>query len=63
VVETKMCAKDWESIDYSKLPSLASSRYQKTFMKNDESRYESTNRALVDGTTKLMLELYTLMTL
>ena len=31
VVETKMCAKDWSSIEYSKLPSLASSRYQKDF--------------------------------
>jgi len=53
VVETKMCAKDWKSIDYSKLPSLASSRYQKTFMKNDESRYETYKQALVDGETKI----------
>jgi len=53
VVETKMCAKDWGSIDYSKLPSLASSRYQKTFMKNDESRYEEYKQALVDGVTKV----------
>ncbi len=53
VVETKMCAKDWKSIDYSKLPSLASSRYQKTFMKNDESRYETYKQALVDGVTKI----------
>ena len=53
VVETKMCAKDWGSIDYSKLPSLASSRYQKTFMKNDESRYEEYKQALVDGATKV----------
>ena len=53
VVETKMCAKDWDSIDYSKLPSLASSRYQKTFMKNDESRYETYKQALVDGVTKI----------
>ena len=40
VVESKMCAKDWESIDYSKLPSLASSRYQKSFVKNDTERYD-----------------------
>jgi hypothetical protein len=53
VVETKMCAKDWSSIEYSKLPSLASSRYQKTFMKNDESRYEKYKEALVEGTTKI----------
>ena len=53
VVETKMCAKDWSSIEYSKLPSLASSRYQKTFMKNDEERYEEYKRALVDGKTTI----------
>ena len=53
VVETKMCAKEWESINYSKLPSLASSRYQKTFMKNDEDRYEEYKRALVEGNTTI----------
>ena len=53
VVETKMCAKDWSSIEYSKLPSLASSRYQKSFMNNDEERYEEYKRALVDGKTTI----------
>ena len=40
VVETKMCAKDWESIEYGKIPSLAASRYQKAFWKNDQGRYQ-----------------------
>lgn len=53
VVETKMCAKDWESIDYSKLPSLASSRYQKTFQKNDNVRYGEYKLALLNGTAKV----------
>jgi len=53
VVETKMCARDWESIDYSKLPSLASSRYQKSFKRNDLTRYEEYKTALVDGTAKV----------
>lgn len=53
VVETKMCSKDWESIDYSKLPSLASSRYQKSFKRNDTVRYEDYKNALVDGTAKV----------
>jgi hypothetical protein len=53
VVETKMCARDWESIDYSKLPSLASSRYQKSFKRNDWVRYEEYKTALVDGTAKV----------
>lgn len=53
VVETKMCDKDWESIDYSKLPSLASSRYQKSFKRNDSVRYEEYKNALIDGTAKV----------
>lgn len=39
VVESKMCAKDWESINYSHVPSLAQSRYQKAFLRHDELRY------------------------
>ena len=53
VVESKMCAKDWESIDYSKLPSLASSRYQKSFVKNDTERYDKYKKDLIDGTAKV----------
>jgi hypothetical protein len=34
VVETKMCQKDWENINFSQIPSLASSRYAKAFAKN-----------------------------
>ena len=34
VVETKMCAKEWDNIDFSKLPSLASARYRTAFHKN-----------------------------
>ena len=53
VVESKMCTKDWESIDYSKLPSLASSRYQKSFVKNDTERYDEYKKALIEGTAKV----------
>jgi len=31
VVETLMCANEWDAIDYSKVPSLASARYKKAF--------------------------------
>lgn len=31
VVETQMCAKEWDSINYSHVPSLAHSRYKKAF--------------------------------
>lgn len=39
VVEVKMCAKDFASINYSQVPSVASSRLQKAFGKNDPERY------------------------
>jgi len=36
VVETKMCAREWDQIDFSKLPSLASARYRTAFHRNSE---------------------------
>jgi hypothetical protein len=39
VVETEMCAKEWDKISFSHVPSVASSRYQKAFMRNAEARY------------------------
>jgi len=34
VVETNMCAKDWDSINFSHVPSVAASRYKKAFNRN-----------------------------
>ena len=34
VVETQMCAKDWDSINFSHVPSVAASRYKKAFNRN-----------------------------
>lgn len=53
VVETAMCAKDYDSVDYSKLPSLASSRYQKAFLRNDELGYNEYKTALESGEAKV----------
>ena len=39
-VEQKMCANDWENIDYSTVPSVAGSRYVRQFMKHDYKRYK-----------------------
>lgn len=36
-VEQKICARKWEEIDFSKLPSVASARYQKMFYRNSEN--------------------------
>jgi hypothetical protein len=40
VVETQMCAKDWNEINFSHVPSLAMSRYLKAFSKNSTSFVE-----------------------
>jgi hypothetical protein len=34
-----MCAKDWDSITYPHVPSLAMNKYRKAFGKNDSSRF------------------------
>jgi len=39
IVEHLMSQGNWDLIAYDKLPSVASSRYSKAFMKHDEARY------------------------
>lgn len=46
-VETAMCSKDYSNVDYNKLPSMASARYQKAFLKNDAERYQEYKDSLV----------------
>ena len=53
VVETKMCAKDWNSIEFGKLPSLASARYNKAFARNAQEAYSAYKARLVKGTDKV----------
>jgi hypothetical protein len=53
VVETAMCSKDWDSIQYGKIPSLAASRYQKAFHKNDGERYRLYVEDLKSGKEKI----------
>lgn len=53
VVETAMCAKDWESINYSHVPSVAAARYQKAFTKRDGTRYAEWKAGLKTGETKV----------
>lgn len=52
-VEQLMSAGKWNAIEYSKLPSLASSRYMTAFHKQDAARYEAYKNALVKGETKI----------
>jgi len=53
VVETKMCAKDWSSIEFDKLPSIASMRYQSAFAKRAPALFELFKAKLVTGEVKV----------
>jgi hypothetical protein len=46
VVESLMCAKQWNEINFSHVPSLASARYQKAFGKNAADMYSAYIREL-----------------
>lgn len=39
ILEQKMCSKDWESVDYRKVPFQAFRRHKKAFERNDRDKY------------------------
>ena len=47
VVETQMCAKEWNAINFSHVPSMAASRYQKAFGRNAPEAYAEYKKELV----------------
>jgi hypothetical protein len=53
VVETKMCANEWDSIEFGKLPSLAAGRYIRSFQKHVPDAYNAYVDALVKGEAKI----------
>ena len=53
IVERQMCAKEWDSIDYEKVPSIANIRYRNCFLRNDESRRREFLGALKNGEAKI----------
>ena len=53
VVETKICNKDFDTIEFGKLPSVASSRYQRLFLKKCAERYQEYKSKLVKGEAKV----------
>lgn len=52
-VEQKMCEKDWDGIDFSKVPSMAFSRYRKAFMRNAPERFEKFVAKAAKGEVKV----------
>jgi Domain of unknown function (DUF2828) len=53
VVETQMCAKEFDSINFSHVPSLAMSRYSKAFGRNAPDAFTSYKEALKKGDPKI----------
>lgn len=53
VVEQKMCAKLWDEINYSHVPSIAAKNYAKAFAKHNPEGYAAYKAALVKGTAKI----------
>ena len=55
LIETKLCNKNYEAIDYTKIPSKALSIYKKTFIKNDKDKYASFLSDIANNKTKLKI--------
>ncbi|MER2007473.1 MAG: DUF2828 family protein [Psychrobacillus sp.] len=53
LVETKLSEKNYDSIDYSKLPSKAGMQYRGAFFRNDEVRYKAFLDSLEKGEVKV----------
>lgn len=53
VVETQMCAKQWDAIEYGKVPSVAMNKYRKAFFKHDQVRMAAFIDAVHAGTEKI----------
>jgi hypothetical protein len=52
LIESKICTKNWDEIDYAKIPASAIKKYNKIFIKNDSERY---NNFLENSTTKIKI--------
>lgn len=53
IVERTMCAREWDHVEYKKVPSIAGSRYKKAFARHDEQRYTEYLRAVQSGDVKM----------
>lgn len=53
VVETKMCNREWSSIEYPKVPSRAIGKYSKAFGRQDGTRFTAFKQAVANGEVKV----------
>jgi len=52
-VETKMCANEWDKIEFGHVPSVAHARYRKAFKRHDEERYVAYLEDVKSGKNKV----------
>lgn len=53
VLERKLCANEWNKVEYSKVPSQANLKYNAAFFKHDQERREEYLANLQKGDTKI----------
>lgn len=53
VVETQMCSGNWKEIEFSKVPSVAMSKYNAAFQRHNPVGFQKYKDALTAGTTKV----------
>jgi len=49
IVEHKMCQKEWNKIDFKKVPSVAMARYTRAFDKNAHDKFQAYKDSIVRG--------------
>lgn len=52
-VEQQMCAKNWNEINYSQVPSVAMNKYNKAWYRNDKERFEKYLEDVKSGKSKI----------
>ena len=53
IVESKMSSKEWDAIEYQKVPSRAMKIYAGAFIKNDKERYQEYLKLVSEGKCKI----------
>lgn len=53
VIETKMSARDWESINFDTIPSIAMKRYSQAFNKHCQENFDKYKQMLATGKKKI----------
>lgn len=56
VLERKLCANEWESVDYERVPSMANLKYKDAFMRHDPERRTAYLDSLSKGKSRMNMK-------